>query len=139
MFDALFCYINTDLPVAEPFITAQLSLEKAERTGFRVHADVATLAAVNPDRLELALKNKKISLQASFLCFLFKAPDELLWQVSSDCDQLVTAMNDLANFRGHGDFINVTEEENRNMQAQIPGFRELMYRFIHCIFSRNLI
>ena len=139
LFDALFCYINTDLPVAEPFITAQLSLEKAERTGFRVHADVATLAAVNPDRLELALKNKKISLQASFLCFLFKAPDELLWQVSSDCDQLVTAMNDLANFRGHGDFINVTEEENRNMQAQIPGFRELMYRFIHCIFSRNLI
>jgi len=139
LFDALFCYINADLPVAEPFITAQTSLEKAECTGFRVHTDVTALEAVNPDRLELALKNKKISLQASFLCFLFKAPDELLRQVSADCDQLVTAMNDLAGFRGHGDFINVTEEENRKMQAQIPGFRELMYRFIHCIFSRNLL
>lgn len=139
LFDALFCYINADLPVAEPFITAKISLEKAERTGFRVHADVTTLEAVNSERLELALKNKKISLQASFLCFLFKAPDELLRQVSVDCDQLVTAMNDLAGFRGHGDFINVTEEENRNIQVQIPGFRELMYRFIHCVFSRNLI
>ena len=139
LFDALFCYINADLPVAEPFITAKISLEKAERTGFRVHADVTALEAVNPDRLEHALKNKKISLQASFLCFLFKAPDELLRQVSADCDQLVTAINDLAGFRGHGDFINVTEEENRNIQVQIPGFRELMYRFIHCVFSRNLI
>lgn len=139
LFDVLFCYINADLLVAEPFITAQISLEKAERTGFRVHTDVTTLEAVNPDRLELALKNKKISLQASFLCFLFKATDELLRQVSADCDQLVTAMNDLAGFRGHGDFINVTEEENRNIQVQIPGFRELMYRFIHCVFSRNLI
>lgn len=139
LFDALFCYINADLPVAEPFITAKISLEKAERTGFRVHADVTTLEAVNSERLELALKNKKISLQASFLCFLFKATDELLRQVSADCDQLVTAMNDLAGFRGHGDFINVTEEENRNIQVQIPGFRELMYRFIHCVFSRNLI
>lgn len=139
LFDALFCYINADLPVAEPFITAKISLEKAERTGFRVHADVTTLEAVNSERLELALKNKKISLQASFLCFLFKATDELLRQVSADCDQLVTAMNDLAGFRGHGDFINVTEEENRNIQVQIPVFRELMYRFIHCVFSRNLI
>ena len=139
LFDTLFCYINADLPVAEPFITAQTSLEKAKCTGFRVHTDVTTLEAVNPDRLELALKNKKISLQASFLCFLFKAPDELLRQVSADCDQLVTAINDLAEFRGHGDFINVTEEESRKMQAQIPVFRELMYRFIHCIFSRNLL
>lgn len=139
LFDALFCYINADLPVAEPFITAKISLEKAERTGFRVHADVTTLEAVNSERLELALKNKKISLQTSFLCFLFKAPDELLRQVSADCDQLVTAINDLAEFRGHGDFINVTEEESRKMQAQIPVFRELMYRFIHCIFSRNLL
>lgn len=139
LFDTLFCYINADLPVAEPFITAQTSLEKAKCTGFHVHTDVTALEAVNPDRLEHALKNKKISLQASFLCFLFKAPDELLRQVSADCDQLVTAINDLAEFRGHGDFINVTEEESRKMQAQIPVFRELMYRFIHCIFSRNLL
>ncbi len=139
LFDTLFCYINADLPVAEPFITAQTSLEKAKCSGFHVHTDVTALEAVNPDRLEHALKNKKISLQASFLCFLFKAPDELLRQVSADCDQLVTAINDLAEFRGHGDFINVTEEESRKMQAQIPVFRELMYRFIHCIFSRNLL
>lgn len=139
LFDMLFCYLNANLPIADPFITAQKSLAKAARAGFRFTDNVTTLEAVNADRLEPASKNKKISLQASCLCFLFKAPDELLRQVSADCNQLVTAMNDLAGFRGHGDFINVTEEAKRDMQTQLPVFRELMYKFIHCIFSHSLI
>ncbi len=140
VFDKIFMHINQNLPTPQKFIDVDQCLKKANEAGFYVNKNkLESLKKINKDRLEKAVENKPISLQASFLVFLFKMDVNGLIKISSKIFNLLIIVNNVAKLRGHGDVLIIKQKDPKLLQTTIKEARDLLYDFTKLAENLNII
>lgn len=140
IFDKIFTKINRSLPLPSKVIKIQDCIEKAENAGFVMENEkFEVFTQINIERLQKALENRPISLQASFLVFLFKIEEIQLKKIKEKCPLMLMTIHSIAKVRGHGDILTILNEEYELIKKSIKDGRELLLSFIKCAYNLNLI
>ncbi|MEL3908225.1 MAG: hypothetical protein P1P64_04330 [Treponemataceae bacterium] len=141
LFDKLFYRININFIdlYGETFKpSADDCLEYAKKNGFNFDKEnISALKNINNERLKAALDGKKISLQASFLTFLFKANQSgSLSIIEKDCNWLVSLINEISENRKHGDTLS---QDLKLVENKLTDWKYKLYFFTRCIYENNFL
>ncbi|UTC82221.1 hypothetical protein [Treponema denticola] len=140
IFDKIFTKINRSLSQPSKAIKIQDCIEKAENAGFVMDNEkFEVFTQINIERLQKALENHPISLQASFLVFLFKIEQKQLEKIKKKCPSMIVTIHSIAKLRGHGDILIIRKEVPELIKNSIKEAQELLFGFIKCAYNLNII
>ena len=140
LFDKIFIKINQSLPQPLGLVNIGECLKKAENAGFVMgNKKFEVFTQINIERLQKALENRPISLQASFLIFLFKIEEVQLKKIREVCPYMIMTIHSIAKLRGHGDILIIRKEESELIKNSIKEAQKLLFTFIKCVYNLHLI
>lgn len=140
IFDKIFTKINRSFSQPSKAIKIQDCIEKAENAGFIMgNEKFEVFTQINIERLQKALENHPISLQASFLVFLFKIEQKQLEKIKKKCPSMIVTIHSIAKLRGHGDILIIRKEVPELIKNSIKEAQELLFGFIKCAYNLNII
>ncbi|PID27394.1 MAG: hypothetical protein CR982_05470 [Candidatus Cloacimonadota bacterium] len=140
IFDKIFMHINQNISTPQKIIKVNECLEKANSVGFDVDRnELKSFERINKERLQKAVENKPVSLQSSFLVFLFKIDKKILRKISKEMSNLLFIINNISNLRGHGDILIIKQKKGALLQNTIRDAHILLYDFTKKAYNLNII